>query len=510
MGIKFLVDLDSRTGGINSAIRGLHDVGNAAQAANEHLRHSGHEFSALTSNLFKADVAAHIFERGFEKAFELAEHAVDRVVEGVKEAINVMAGAQREELALTNLLGDRGEAREQLEYLEKFASLSEFNGKQTKSFAIELQKAGYHGAEFRNAMELVADAASLSSDKLAGAQDAISSLSRMQLTGKVDSRTLKGLGLDARDILGELQHTMGVGKATLAKMIKDGSLPAEKAFDAVLVGITKKTHKGLGEAGMAMGEGLEAKLTHLRDIPERIFERLKDSPVADKLGHLFDKALEAFDPDGPKGRRIVAGVDRLLGSVGDTLDKFDWDSAAASLAGIGMALGTWIDPLSKVAAFLLKITEVSLRVPKALVDLGERIGDRAGAAAVTASEGTATQRGVMAAVSGVSPLLGVAAGALMNRQRSWNDEQWEARQAALSSGGIVAGAALPDISRSRGGSAGGTGITATAHVTVDARGHDKPEEVGEAVKEATKHGMTKALETHTIQKGLRPARAGGH
>lgn len=497
-GVKFLVDLDSRTGGINSAIRGLHDVENAAQGANRHLQNSDHQFNALTSNLFKAEVAGHLFAKGFEKAWEIAERSVDRVVEGIKEAINVMAGAQREELALTNLLGDRGAAREQLEYLEKFEALSEFSGQQTKAFAIELQKAGYRGGEFRNAMELVADAAALSSDKVAGAQDAVASLSRMQLSGKVDARTLKGLGLDARDILGELQKTMGVGKATLAKMIQDGSLPAEKAFDAVLVGMTRKTKKGLGEAGLAMGQGLQAKLTHLRDLPERIFERLADSPVVGKIEHLFDKALEAFDPDGPKGQKIFRGIESLMVALADFAGSEDFDRITTFFADVPGLLADWIEPLGKVAGLVAKLAEGLLALPKLGGDLGDWLARKLHPE-LNPSAAQAAQLG-LTVPKGAGDYWGpnsMAAQEAQKKAERENEKAW-------------ASVPLPDLQRARQYGTAATGITATAHVTVDARGHDKPEDVGAAVKEATKHGMTKALETHTIQKGLRPARAGGH
>jgi tape measure domain-containing protein len=496
-GIKFLIDLDSRTRGAVEANSVLAKLNHTAQGLGQNLQHTGHHCDALSSNLFKAEVAGGLAAKGIELGFELVKREIEKVIEGMKEAINVMASAQREELVLTNLLGDRGEAREQLEYLEKFSLLSEFSGKQTKGFAIDLQKAGYEGGRFKNALELVADAAALSSDKLAGAQDAVSSLTRMQLTGKVDARTLKGLGLDARDILGELQHTMGVGKATLAKMIKDGSLPAEKAFDAVLVGITKKTHKGLGEAGMAMGEGLEAKLTHLREIPERIYERLKDSPVADKLGTLFDKALEAFDPDGPKGQKIFRGIETFL----DTLANIDTETITMFFADVPGLLSEWIEPIGKVVGLVGDLTKGMLALPTFGTDLGDWLARKLHPE-LNPSERDMRRMGLkgLKAPDGAGEWFGPNS-ALAERTQADFDRANEKAWASVP---------LADLQRARQNGTAATGITATAHVTVDARGHAKPEEVGEAAKEGAKQGMTKALETHTLQKGLRPARAGGY
>ena len=362
-GIKFLIELDSKTKGASDAIRGLGGVGNAAEKANEHIKGMGESGKGLSRDVFTAEFAVHALEH----AWEGAKWAAGKVRDIVKETINTVADAERSKMALTNLMGSEGAASSEIKFLEKFSQLTEFSKKTTEGFGISLMKAGYKGQEFEDALAAVADAASLSSDKVEGSQQALSSLTRMKLTGKMDARSLKGLGLDARDVIKDLGGTLGMTPDSVKKLLEKGAVPAAAAYGAVLRALEKKTGKGLGEAGMAAGQTLSAKLTHLGELPERLMAKLEGSPAMERIKDRFDKMLGALDPDSPKGQKIIGGLEHLM----DTVANIDFDPLLKGLAGIPGLLGEWVEPISKLVALMGKAAEIILALPTVGEDLGD-------------------------------------------------------------------------------------------------------------------------------------------
>ena len=363
-GIKFLIDLDSRTRGATDAIRGLGGVESAAGKANEQIRQMDHGGKGLSQDVFKAEFAVHALEHAWEGAKRVAE----KVYELVKDTIKEVAGEERSRMAFTNLLGSGGAASEEIKFLEKFSQLTEFSEDQTKAFGISLMKAGYKGQEFRNSLEAVADAASLSSNAVEGAQEAMSALTRMKLTGKLDARSLKGLGLDARDVTKDLGLILGMDEKSIKKGLEAGTIPAAQAFEAVLRGLERKTGKGLGESGLSAGKTLSAKLTHLAELPNRIMMQMEGSPAMERLKERFDKMLSGLDPDSPQGQKIVGGLGKLM----DAIANVDFGDFIDGLAKLPATLATAIGPISEMAQGMLKLTNAVLSLP----GRGEKIGDQ--------------------------------------------------------------------------------------------------------------------------------------
>ena len=357
----------SKTKGAADAIRGLGGVGSAAEKANEHIKGMGEHGKGLSRDVFSAEFAVHALEH----AWEGAKWAAEKVRDIVKETINTMADAERSRMALTNLMGSEGAASSEIKFLEKFSQLTEFSKKETEGFGISLMKAGYKGQDFEDALAAVADAASLSSDKVEGAQSALSSLTRMKLTGKLDARSLKGLGLDARDVVKDLGGALGMTPESVKKQLEAGAIPAAAAYGAVLRAIERKTGKGLGEAGLAAGTTLSAKLTHLGELPGRIMAKLEGSPAMERIKDKFDKMLGALDPDSPKGQKIIGGLERIMGAIADV----DFDPLISVFTGLPQQLGTWVEPLSKIIALTGKLAGIFLSIPQAIEDAGDALED---------------------------------------------------------------------------------------------------------------------------------------
>jgi tape measure domain-containing protein len=365
-GIKFLIELDSKTKGASDAIRGLGGVGSAAEKANEHIKGMGESGKGLSRDVFSAEFAVHALEH----AWEGAKWAAEKVRDIVKETITTVAGAERSKMALTNLMGSEGAASAEIKYLEKFSQLTEFSKHESEGFGIQLMKAGYKGQDFADALAAVADAASLSADKTAGAESAMESLSRMKLTGKLDARSLKGLGLDARDVMKDLGGALGMTPQSVKKLLEQGAVPAAAAYGAVLRAIERKTGKELGAAGLAAGGTLSAKLTHLGELPGRIMARLEGSPAMERIKDRFDKMLGALDPDTPKGQKIIGGLEKLMAAISDV----DLDPLFATLTKLPGTLARSIGPIAELAEKMVRLANAVASLPGRGQETGEAWG----------------------------------------------------------------------------------------------------------------------------------------
>jgi hypothetical protein len=119
-GVKFLIDLDSRTSGATAADSALSRVEDAAGRADRHLQNMGGHARGLTQDVFKAEFAMKVLEKGAEMAWE----GVRKVGELIKDTVAVAGEERREKMALTNLLGGREEAEAALHYLDPYGFLA--------------------------------------------------------------------------------------------------------------------------------------------------------------------------------------------------------------------------------------------------------------------------------------------------------------------------------------------------------------------------------------------------
>lgn len=519
-GIKFMIDLDSRTQGAAAADTALSRVEHTAERANRNVSRGSHEFSVLKSHIFDATLASELWGKAVAKGAELAVQGLRKVGDVIQETVSVAAGEKREGLSMVNLLGGKAAAEEALRYMDRFGELSEFNDDQVKEWGRELLNAGFRGQRWKDAMAAIADASSMAPDKIAGAEEALAALTRMQVTGKLEARGLMGLRLNIKDVTQELGDALGMTPERVEKGLREGSIPAARAYEAVLRSLEKKTGKALGEAGLSAGKTLDAKLTHLREFPQKIMKAVADSPGIEKIEHAFDRVLEAFDPGSPNGSKMVNGLGSLMDSVGTFLSETDWRAVGASIGGIASNLGKWIDPLSKIVGFMGKV----LTGLSALPEVGERIGDYLAEKDAPEARKPATKanpRGFIVAAGGMGAVtvpLELPMDEMEKKQAAF-DAKKEAAFAGMpasprrgvmeyeDAGPVPVPMRLPEFPKGGGGGGGVTHIEGKAEVTVNVLGSNaNTQEVAHAAKTGTEAGLTTALERQALHAGTRSAR----
>jgi hypothetical protein len=346
-----MIELDGKTAGAAAVKGGLDQVDKAAQKADHSLSQLGKESfgHGMVGKIFTAQAAFEALKTGAG----LALRAIKMEANSIKEAIEAAASGERLRSVFHNMLGD--DSGKTLEYIDKWSKKTEFAQSEARGFGAELLRVGYSGNKFHDAMAAIADSASLSTNRLEGAQEATSSLVRMQRTGKIDSRSLAGLHLDARDVAKGLGDALGMSPEAVKKGLEEGTIPAAAAFNAVLNEIEKKTHKKLGEAGLGMREGLDASIIHLKEVHGKLLDTLADSPGVKFLQQGIDSLVEALDPKGETGKMLMQGTSDLIAGIGKAFKDVDWKGVAVDVKELLDDLTALVKPLKWIASAIASI-----------------------------------------------------------------------------------------------------------------------------------------------------------
>jgi hypothetical protein len=410
-GVQWLMELDAKLDGARAMVKELSASEKAADGADAALKKmEGHTFGGLFKEIFKAELAM----EGLKKGAELAWEGVKKLGEKMWESLNIAAGEQRVAKVFDNILG-KDEGKETFEYLEKFANLSEFVEGPIKKMGIELERAGLRGADFRNAMALALDVAAQAPDKMEGMGDAVASLSRISLMGKVDARTLRGLRLNPHEVADQMSADLGLSKEVIKKQLEAGALDGAKAMQSIFTVMERKTGKQLGGLGLEMASEMTSKLDKFKNIPEEMAMNLRNTQgfkdIEDSLGSFLDTVKpRLLDTNGIMGT--------LLDTIGARLKTIDWDTMLTKVEQIVAQMEKWAPIAETIASAALKIGQALLALP----NLGERIGEFMGDADVLLKTG----------------VIGETA---EEHHQKWIDRAGEAREAALRSKEIVRGTA---------------------------------------------------------------------
>lgn len=332
-GIEFLLELQANVEGATKMVRELtkmesatHQADAALKAAEKHtssfgnvmvkgkawVGDFGHEVQSSFGSMFSALAVFDGLKAGVRMLFEFGA-----------EALHAAGEAERLRLTFHNLLGEElGD--EQLDYLDSVAKHTEFTDGQLKSFGIQLSRAGYAGEDFKRAIGGVIDMAAKSENALAGASSAVELLSRMNLKGGLSSRELVSAGISPVKLYARLAGELGIGVKAVEEQLQQGKIKASvlrEAFYAELV----KPGKNLGDAGVAMANTFEAKLTKVKDIIPNLFEELERSQGLKGITAGLSHLVEVLDPSAPAGKKIIAGLEKLLNWFGKFVQEIDFD-----------------------------------------------------------------------------------------------------------------------------------------------------------------------------------------
>jgi len=404
-GLSWLFELDgdvsgakqllSVLGNLDSTLKKL-DVGMAklahgSQAAGEAHRGHGKEVVKVTGFMKAMEAAFKPLEEHFKRVgeFELFRRATDvlidlpfRLAEGVKdlgeEMLITAAKAERTNKAFELVFGAEI-GTETLDYIERIGKYTEFTREQLKGAALDLAKVGFKGEGLNRALAASLDISAFSKSGNEGQGEALGALERIKNSGRVDRRTLRPLGIGEGDFFKELSIRTGKGAKELKKEMEKGTLDADQSLETLYTMITKRTHKDLGGAGVEMGNTLMARLAHLKEVPELLFEKLADLPAFGKISDLIGRAAEALNPAGGVGSKLFDALASAFTRVGNAVTAVDWPGVANNIAKIIDVIGTFVAGGIAFADQMIRgfgrVVDIFTGTPGALGDALTSIGD---------------------------------------------------------------------------------------------------------------------------------------
>jgi hypothetical protein len=381
--LDFLYEIDAKLDGllkmnqeVGKSIGALHKLDEATEhaghasehASRGHDKHAhslinlGHQFEYAKNGLNEFAEAI-----GLVLAFEAVEKIVDKVKELGAEILGAAGKAERAEKSFKLLLGVQG-GDELLEYLEDITKHTEFTNERLQGTAASLLRVGFAGEGLHRALAAALDIAALPGGNL---EEALASLERLKRTGRVDNRTLGGIGFGENDFLKQLSARTGKPSDILKRDMEKGKLDVEEALESLYDLIHKRTGRALGAAGVEMSETLGARITHLRDAPEELYKTLSKTEAFDRLSGVIGKLGDMLNPSGEVGGKLAKSLEVLFTRAADLIEHIDFKAW-------GDRLIDFLDKLPQRLEDVEEVLSVFASVAKFLggivVDLGDELG----------------------------------------------------------------------------------------------------------------------------------------
>jgi tape measure domain-containing protein len=342
-GIEFILELQAKLEGATKMAQALSNVervmGRTDHAMTRLEVHGGGVLHHLT-DWFKdfGKAASSSFTGMFtaEAAWDTLKEGVHLLKELVGEMFEAAAEGERTRMAFENMLGPEA-GRQLLGNLDRFSGASEFGRSTVKGFAQELLDAGYSGQNLSLALSAVSDVAARSSNKMAGAQNALAALSRIMLTGTMDARALRMLRLAPKTVFAQMSRDFGLGLGELKKRLQSGKLRPEEVANSVFRALAAKGGGVLGRAGADMADSFGARWEKLKGALPAIFEHLEEAPGFKGFSDAVQSLVDDLSPEGTAGKQILAGLGNAFNQVGETVKSIDWVTGINTFVEVGGA-----------------------------------------------------------------------------------------------------------------------------------------------------------------------------
>lgn len=278
-------------------------------------------------------------------AFEVFKEGLGIIREVGSEILKIAGDTQRLERSFTFRFGVEG-GEEALAYADRFARATEFSDDQSKQFVSQLGRAGVAVRDLDVYMAASADLAAMSGDKINGMGTAIDALSRAKLTGIIDTRELRMLGIGVEQ-LKTLPEYARKSKEELHDLMKSGSITE----DQLLTIVQKQGPDSgkLGDMANAMSTTLSARMEKVFNLPEQYIQKLSKSASLETLSGKFGEVLTALDPDGPRGAAIFGSLERSFEKFVGIVAKIDFEKVANTIENeILPAVETIVSEVAKI------------------------------------------------------------------------------------------------------------------------------------------------------------------
>lgn len=286
------------------------------------------------------------------KGIEVAIGAVMKLGSAIAglghDMFDAIAGSQRLALTFNTILGKEG-ASQASNFLNQISLKTEFAKGDLERATGSLISAGYKAEELKPLLAAGLDVANLLGGGAGNLEQAIGALANIKLTGRLDARAIKALRLSPDEVFKQLGDILGKTAAQAEELSAQGKTPVDAALGALFSAIEAKQGGALGSGGAAAGETIMARMTQIKSIPSLFFDAIAESPAVAKLTNVLGGIVAKLSPEGPLGKKIVAGLDKLFGGLVDVFERL---TSGGSMKLFERGLEAALDLLGKLPAVL--------------------------------------------------------------------------------------------------------------------------------------------------------------
>src|SRR5262245_40846871 len=322
--LTYVFELDAKTPGLPELMSRLDRTNAKLMDTSKKSKDVAHDFKGVGGAVDSVkDSMRRLGEvTGGMLLFEGIKRGIEFVKELGAEALNAAAKAERLDLSFELTLGQEG-AKDVLEWVEKIANKTEFTDDQLKGWTLQLANAGLKGEALKDSLAATLDIAAKRGP--AAMELAVDALSRATLSGTVEGRALRGLGIPVAD-LAQLKQFAGMTEKQINKALETTAVTKDD-----LMRLIAGPDNLLGDKGLRAAGTLEAKIKHLKDLPDQFFQKLAKTEAFDRLGKAIDKIMDKLDPDSPTGKKISKFLEEVLGTFVSLIESIDFDDLAKRL-----------------------------------------------------------------------------------------------------------------------------------------------------------------------------------
>jgi hypothetical protein len=471
------------------------------QKMNQELREiqetGGTKWGKFRHNLFETlEIAKSIGE---------AFHWVgEKVYEFGSEVVKAAANEEKLGLQFELVMGNKDEARELAERIEQVGKASYMSTDALKQMELVLLRAGYRGEQLSQIQAAAQDIGALKGATPEAAMGAAQTLAKLRLRGGIRRATqlqeiAEETGITQPEIEAAIAKQFGVKVDRVKELISAGRVDSERALQVIYDALVKRGGgTGLGALAERAGKTLDARLTKLKEAPEKLFEKWAESPGFQKFSDAIQNLIDKLDPDSDTGKRLVAAIQTVADQIADIFAKLTKDDTLDKL----------VKAFTEIIPLATKLAEIFASLvggAKALVDMYGLTKEAEAAGGQEAwqqkqldllKNAPKSNTGVWDAVSSI--------------WRDWNVTPEEAMARAKAGRAPESAAAStsenPAIALAKRGLGAVMGgpitIGGGINVTVHGSDHGNPEEQGRNIAQTIQRELTRLLESMAVQQGV--------
>jgi hypothetical protein len=405
--LKFILDLDAKLGNLPSLDQVLGKIADKLSKVDPGMKNTLRAFNALQTGAnvagkglgglrsglnsagghvgdFVRDALAHFTALATFAGFS---NLVNGAISLGKSLITTVASAERADAVLSALVGpDKAKLIDQM--ANKISAGTEFDDDALKRFASGLLRVGFAFNKLPTAWALGADIAAITDgDPAQTLAEVGAALERLQKKGGLDTKILSAAGLGEKEFFGPLGKKLGISsKDAEARAAIPGAINSDVLLAQLVESVQKKTGKAPGAVGQQRGLGLSAALSRLQSVPDNIFKSFKGTQAGADLAVGFNNLATTLGPDGPVGKKIVAGLGGVFTQLSGWVARADFDKITAQVMGFIDSAGQVLDVVVPVFKFIGAVfdavgtaigsvlAELFLEF-ESLINVGTKIGD---------------------------------------------------------------------------------------------------------------------------------------